>query len=162
MDSPRVKRASRVKCRSRSDRWRSRAAWRSRAMYLWNVKWTKVIAYAYDAWRVSLAWRSRPMCFRLQLWSTCHKYDPRVIAMIHVLLLRIVNCLCVSRCRKMALAVLRAGDNRGVDPMMAWSWHTFCNAGTTINKSPNINHHLSNIQSALAQRPVSSAVDKRK
>ena len=44
-------RKARVKCRSRSDRWRSRAAWRSRAMYLCNVKWTKVIAYAYDAWR---------------------------------------------------------------------------------------------------------------
>ena len=72
MDSPRVKLASRVKCRSRGDRWLSRAAcrvtlaWRSRAMYLCNVKWTKVIAYAYDAWRVTLAWRSRPMCFRLK------------------------------------------------------------------------------------------------
>ena len=52
MDSPRVKLASRVKCRSRSDRWRSRAAcrvtlaWRTRdarelCIYaMWNeLKW---------------------------------------------------------------------------------------------------------------------------
>ena len=63
MDSPRVKLASRVKCRSRSDRWRSRVACR---VYLCNVKCTKAIAYAYVACRVTLAWRSHPMCFRLE------------------------------------------------------------------------------------------------